>query len=369
MTTSDEPTPPPAETTEAESVPPKTAGGFRYRLWAGLAIIILVLAGLAAGAGYLAWPRIQARWQGVIGHTVASAPAPAPLTAQVADLRRRLDSTQAEVTALKTRLDSLAATSSETATAAPAKPEQTGAGGVSAQQLAALSQRIDHLQRNSVDPATVLRLSMRLDKAEATLRQMAAARTSAAALLLSTIQLREAVDRAAPFDSELRALSVLATGSENGDIAAGIKILKPYAGAGIPARAALIRRFRALEPALIRADWLPSDAGWFDRALARLAGIVSIRRENGEAAGDSVAAIAARVAARLKAGDLADAIREAAALKAGAKTLAAPWLAQARARLAADRALSAMVAQAVAETAAGTRSDGGPAAGATGKEP
>jgi hypothetical protein len=339
MTTSDEPTPPPAEAT------PRS----RWRLPLILALVALGLAAIAGGAGYLAWPRVQSWLQPA--ESGPAAPGPAELAGRIAALSRQLADTRTQVASLKARLDALAAAAPAPAASAPAPGQIAAAPSNWGARIDSLSQRLDQLGRNSVDPATVLHLSVRLDRAETTLRRLSAERTSAAALLLAVVQLREAVNRAAPYDPEWRAVSALA-GPTGGDMAAGLAALKSGAAAGIPTRATLARHFLALEPALIRTDLVPSGAGWIARSLARLASIVSIRREDGDVAGHTVPAVAARVAARLAARDLAGAVTQADGFTGDAAKLIAPWLAGARARLAADAALSAMTAQAIADTTA-----------------
>ena len=85
-----------------------------------------------------------------------------------------------------------------------------------------------------------------------------------------------------------------------------------------------------------------------DRAWARLRSLVTVRPVGGDVAGDSPEAHLARAEARLDEGDLAGAVSELEALEGPAAEAAAPWLAGARARVAADQAIEALRERALA---------------------
>ncbi len=103
----------------------------------------------------------------------------------------------------------------------------------------------------------------------------------------------------------------------------------------------LRQRFSSLATGLVRADALGPDPDWVDKTLDRLSSVVSVRRI-GEIEGASVEAKVARAEARLAGGNLEGAVASLADL-AGAVSLALEvWLGDARARLAADRALAEM---------------------------
>jgi len=221
-----------------------------------------------------------------------------------------------------------------------------GQAGAPAAEVESISKQVAELKRNSADAAAVLRLAERLDQVEAAVREMQARRASATALLLAAGQLREAVAAGRPFEAEWRAARVLA--GEDGESLGLLDQLKDRAAAGIPTRSALLQRFDALAPALIRAEILPEGEGWWRRTADRLLSLVTVRREDGSAVGANAAAVVGRAQAAATRGDLSAALAELEALGAGPAEAAAPWLAEARARQAADRALSQLTAQAVA---------------------
>jgi hypothetical protein len=209
-----------------------------------------------------------------------------------------------------------------------------------------LSKQLAELRKTAADSATMLRLVDRIDQVEAAIRELQAKRSSGVALLLAVGQLREAVALGQPFDSELRTARVLA--GDDAALLRSAEIMAERAGSGLPPRSTLIARFDALAPAIIRAEILPADDGWQRRVMDHLLALITIRREDGNAAGGTAAAIVARTQAALNRNDLAAAIVELSALEPAAAAQAAAFVADAKARLAADKALSEMAAQAVA---------------------
>ena len=132
-----------------------------------------------------------------------------------------------------------------------------------------------------------------------------------------------------------------------------VEVLAERAASGIPTRMVLAERFWPLAPQVVRAEALPQADTWWRGTLNRLLSLVTIRREDGTAAGETAAAVAARAEARLFQGDFAAAAAELALLSGGPAEVAGPWLADARARVAAEKALSELTAHTVALTGAG----------------
>lgn len=169
---------------------------------------------------------------------------------------------------------------------------------------------------------------------------------AAAAAMLAVAQLRAALGGSGTFEAELAAVQATIDGGE--PVAAALDALAPHAAAGIPTTAMLRARFTGLADDVVRAGYAPPEGTWVARTMARLAKLVTVRRTGGDVAGATPEAIAARAEARLAAGDLAGAVAEAEALDGAPLAVAADWLDQARARLAAGRALAILDARAVA---------------------
>lgn len=166
------------------------------------------------------------------------------------------------------------------------------------------------------------------------------------AMLLAVGQLRAALRGSGPFEAELGAVTALA-GDDDAGLAEARASLAAYAGAGVPTVAALRADFANVALDVVRAARAPGDSTWIDRTIDRLARLVTVRRV-GDVAGDTAAATVARAEQRLAGGDLAAAVAEVQRLEGPAAKAAAAWLAEARARLAAERVLSQLEARAVA---------------------
>ncbi len=221
--------------------------------------------------------------------------------------------------------------------------------------LSGIEERIARVEKNSADAATVLRLMDRIGQLETALRDLQNRRKADAALVLAVGLLKDAVDRGAPYDIELRALKALAP--DDTDIKKVVTDLKSHAAAGIPSRSVLIARFNALEAVAVRADSLPAPGDgvaddWKRKALERLLTLFTLRREDGEIEGASSPAVVARAHAALERGDLADAVHQVDALTGEPAKVMQIWIEDARARLDADREIGDLAADAVAAAGA-----------------
>lgn len=308
--------------------------------------LIAVLAVLALGGGaYGTFPL----WRDLLGLPSA----PASESFEVENLRAELAAATNRIAQLEAkppaggsdaaRLDRL----EEALKSAPAHAAAPIA------EIESISKQLADLKRNSAEASAVLRLAERLEQLDLAVRDLQAKRSSAAALLLAVGQLREAVAAGRPFDSEWRAARVLA--GEDTESLGLLDQIKPQAGEGIAPRAALVQSFDVLAPALIRAEILPEGDGWWRRTADRLLSLVTIRREDGAAVGANAAAVVGRAQAAVSRGDLAAALAELDALSPGPAQAAAPWIAAAKARQGADKALSQLAAQAVALAGSGVR--------------
>ncbi|KAF0223717.1 MAG: hypothetical protein FD176_1743 [Rhodospirillaceae bacterium] len=339
-----------------DNAPAKSKSAPWLALGASASLIAVVVAGVASFDHWkdLVLPaRTQAPVPMVASSPVNTAPAPTFRPASEADglrvelnaLRDRLGQVESRATSadLAPRLGKAEA-AIQALQALPQVPPTLVA------EVGELSRQVVELRRTSADAAAVLRLADRVEKAEAEMRELQAKRSSAVAQLLAVGQLREALARAMPYDNELRALLALA--GADPEVVSVTQPLKARAITGIPTAPTLIGRFHRLAPDLVRAQVLPAEQSWWRQTLDRLTSLVTVRREDGEAAGDSAAAIVARVEARLAEDDLEHAAAEAVGLKDAAAEIAAPWLADVQARLAADKAASALTAHVVAQVGA-----------------
>lgn len=179
-------------------------------------------------------------------------------------------------------------------------------------------------------------LATRLDAVEA--HPPADPKTEAAARVIAITALRQAATGSAPFAAELAAAKAL------GETDTSLAALEPLAGAGAPSKAELIAAFPAVADAIrVAAAKADPGASLIDRLAASAGSLVSVKPA-GPMAGGSATAIVSRMEAAVKAGDLAEALREGEALDAIARAPLAAWAAQAARRITIDTALGSLAA-------------------------
>ncbi len=290
---------------------------------------------------------------------------------RIDEMLKRIDALDAE---MRKRIEGLEArplpepAAPATAAVAPAVDEALAA------RLAALEEQLAaREQRASIGPdpgqvAAAMAENRRLSNEVARLQEQVGAlsptqpRGPREGLLVAIGQLREAARRGAPFAAELRIVQALA--SDEADLAAPLAGLMPHAERPVPTREALVARFpalaaaasRAAQVAMLSADRAPADTvrNWWNGVVDRVSGLVSVRRV-GDVPGDGEAARLARGDRAIAAGDLAGALAALDGLAGPAGGTLAPWLAEARARLAVDRQVDLLLGAALAAVAAAPR--------------
>jgi len=114
--------------------------------------------------------------------------------------------------------------------------------------------------------------------------------------------------------------------------------LADAAKTGVASRAVLGKRLHEVAAEITNAEPPPAEPDWGSEALARLRGLVTIRRIGGTGQSGPEAAVSI-AEANLAAGDLAGAIAALDKLDGAAAKSAGPWLQLARQRLAVDNVL------------------------------
>ena len=157
-------------------------------------------------------------------------------------------------------------------------------------------------------------------------------------IAMAARKLRDALEDATPFGSEIASLKEAA--GETPAVVAAIGPVEPLAAGGIATRSDLLARLPATVAAVIAADRQPKNDGWIDRAMAKLTGFVTVRRIDGK--GTGVDSIVARAEIAARRGDLSGTVTEMSSLTGPAAEASAAWVKAARNRLAADRARDAL---------------------------
>jgi hypothetical protein len=262
------------------------------------------------------------------------AAAAAPAGAAEPEIVQRLDAVSAEVAALRSDIETV---------------RREAVQAVAPERIAALSNRIEEnaaeLRAMQGDLSRLVELPRRVQELGATI-EASSGQTQRTAFVLASGQLEAALDSGQPYASQLGAVRRLAEG--DAELAALLQQLEEHADEGIPSMAELRIRFADTGLAVAQAAQSDADGDWMDRAWARLRSLVTVRPVGGDVAGQSPEAHVARAEARLNEGDLASAVSELEGLEGAAAEAAAPWLAGARARVAADKAIERLRERALA---------------------
>ena len=145
--------------------------------------------------------------------------------------------------------------------------------------------------------------------------------------------LRESLWGDSPFNEQLAALLSVA-----GDDPVMMEILMPitvYANQGIPALPIIREQFDSMAAAVLEAKWTKPEADWWQRILAGLASIVTLRR-TGDLEGNDLEAVLARAEIALNSGDLERTVSLLEGIGKPALKAAEFWFRDARARLVAE---------------------------------
>ena len=249
--------------------------------------------------------------------------APGVDPAVVSGLEDRVAALQSTIGDLRT---AVAENSSATATAAAAAAQ---AATADADALSDLQSRLGDLQGQ-------------LQQVQEQAQQALSASAGDSGLALALGQLRDALRFSASFEVELAAVERL--------IPAGdplLELLAPLAAhavTGVPTRDELALRFEPMAQAAVAASY---DDSWSGRLMSRVSQAVSVRPV-GEVEGDSPRARIARADARLANADLSGAVEALSGIEGAPAAVAEPWLTDANARLAGERALGELTRRTLA---------------------
>lgn len=186
-------------------------------------------------------------------------------------------------------------------------------------------------------------LGDKITEVEAFARRGADARADAV-LALTLGGLKAVVDDGRPFQTELATVKSLGRGTID------LSVLEPYAATGVPTTPVLIERFPNVARAILLAVAAPpaGTESVMDKLMAGAMSSVTVRKV-GDTAGDGPEARVARMEDRLKTRDLAGAVAEWKALPEAGRKASADWGAAVEARLAVDKAISAVTSSVVSK--------------------
>jgi hypothetical protein len=177
-----------------------------------------------------------------------------------------------------------------------------------------------------------------------------ASSAKSAASVLALANLRAAIDSGRPYATELAALRSLAPGIGN------FGALPAFAEQGIPTLAELTTSFKTASDAASDAVPAPAteDESFLGSVVQSAKSMVRVRRIDGNTTGGDPDAVLARAGARLKQGDIVEAIQDAESLQGAPRQALASWVDAARARVSAEDTLSRLEASLRDQVAAPT---------------
>ncbi|WP_430396659.1 COG4223 family protein [Ferrovibrio sp.] len=340
---------------EVEALPPKPSFLAKLGRWLLLGLIAVAFC-VAAAAGYHFYTTQSAPVALKPATTPLGAPppvvtlpapvtppvqAPAADTAKLQDLERRL----AALAASLERLQQLPGAASDADRVAALEE------AVKAQAQAQTKAIADAVAEARKSGAEALRLAEAAITGQAQFDQKLADLTRAraadlrqpVALLLAWQSLRDRAARGSGFVAEANAVAPLLGATPPTTVREAFTAVQAFAASGAPTETALAGSFAAVMEAqqkeAVPATAVDAAQNWWQRALNKLSGLVTIRRVGGEAAdgGTDKLSIAAGL---LERGDLAGAQAALEGLHAGAALTA--WRGGAEARLKLDAALERM---------------------------
>lgn len=265
-----------------------------------------------------------------------SQPDASTFTAQLAKVEAQTKTLSDSLAAVNQRLDRIAVAAQGARTRADeaaAAAKGATASAVQHSDLDALSSRIAALEGEikSLSEAAARRAVPRDDRA--------------ARGAVASAALRAAVERGAPFASELAA--VKSFGADHDAVAA----LEPFAASGVPSAGDLGRELAQLTDSLRQASGTkPPDATFLGRLEDNARNLVHITPVNAPP-GNEPAAVISRLDAEARHADLAAALADVAHLPPAARTIASPWVAKVNARDAAIAASRRIATDALAALA------------------
>lgn len=185
--------------------------------------------------------------------------------------------------------------------------------------------------------ADLSQLSERLDTLSRSVDALKADNFTAQGLVLASGMMRMAITGDGPFETIFRTARAL--GASDPAITTTLDGIAPFAAKGVPTRSQLTERFAGLAGGMVRAEQAAAGGDWIDRARDTVSSLITVRRSSGDVAGSGAEAVVARTQAALRSGSLSQAIADVETLQGPAAAVAAPWLADAKARQAVEDAV------------------------------
>ncbi len=211
------------------------------------------------------------------------------------------------------------------------------------QQITALTTRIADLGDVSRENERIEKLEARMQSLEEIAVTSQEAAVEAASVTAAVGELREALSGSGPYAAELARVERLGLSGEG--LSGALAAIKPYAEKGVPTVADLYRRYPDVASSIVQADNRVEGEDWSARAVNSLMSLVTVRHTGD--GGSTVDRHLTDAEAAMDAGDLASAKAALERIDGPMTELAKAWIADAEARIAANRALTRLQLYAV----------------------
>lgn len=270
----------------------------------------------------------------------------ADVRSQVSSVGTRLQSLQQEIDSLKQQSEKIAASAASAAAADRPAPDI-------AQPLEDINQRLSQVEAGSGRLSALEQrlgdVQTALSDIQATVDKNADRASRPAAAVLAINQLADALGRGGGYGPELESVRAIAAG-EGSEMASAITTLKQWSESGVSTPGEIRATFPAMAQAVAQTQFQSEGGSWYDDVRNRLSALVTVRKVGDNAlAGGGIDAALAQADAALERGDLAGSVKAIESLNGAAAGAAADWLAKARDRLAADKALASLRTAAIAK--------------------
>lgn len=192
-------------------------------------------------------------------------------------------------------------------------------------KVGSLEQRLADVQANNADGAL-----------GQTLGDVSGNDLKAAAMLLAFSQLRDSLNRQAPFEEDLALLQKM-VGEDNPELQDALLRLAPRANGGVLTPDGLSGEFKGLAGDIVVASLKGEDVSIMDKAKARLGQVLQVEKDGEMVTGTTTQAKVARAQALLDKGDVQGAITELQSLEGEAAQTAQPFVQEAQMTLLAQQ--------------------------------
>ncbi|HPD83770.1 MAG TPA: uroporphyrinogen-III synthase [Alphaproteobacteria bacterium] len=205
----------------------------------------------------------------------------------------------------------------------------------SVEQLKAMVNKVDQRQENIRDGLAEAQMEASGALGQ-TLEGVSGNDLKAAAMLIAFSQLRDSLNRQAPFENDLALLEKL-VGDDNPELSQSLAQLAPHADSGVLTASGLSNEFKGLAGDVLASSLKGEDISFKEKLKARISNIFRVEKEGELVNGTQTQITVAKAQSLLDEGNIQGAITELKTLDGAAAQEAKPFIEQAEVSLLAER--------------------------------